>query len=867
MRSSYILAILVPVLLAAPVRGTTPESAHWRFSGDANQAPDSESLVSHGTIGRRGSLEAPPQSIRFSDELPQLFVYDPVVQRSQPSGATLAFEPTRNVPRYVTIPLQDIDGSFTIELFVRNGEELPGPAGRSLPLLTIESADESTAVGLVIYSAHGFNWWGGKLRHHEQERRMGRERYQGITHVRQPVWRHLALVYDAPARTVTTYLDYGPLESLSVSERLNLTNTTLHLGDVPNNRTDRRFVGQIADVRFTRALLPAWKFLRATPHDLRDVSFEPRPGRLPAGSGYVDVRLRYGAVGDGWHDDTHAFRRAFAELQDRVPIEYHTLYIPEGIYLISEPLCWTRFLIVQGAGRDQTILRLPDRTPGFGDAAQPNALLYAGWATWRERTGTGSAGNVIGNYLFDLTIDTGRGNPGVVGLSFHSNNHGSIENVSIRSGDGTGHRGLDFSPNWPGPTLIKNVCIDGFDAGIFARAAEYSLVFEDITLRNQRQIAILNDANILTIRRLTSLNRVPVIRTGGWGMVTLLDSELRAQQPMDVPAILNTDKGALYVRNVRTDGYAAAIRSDDREVPDGHVPEFLAGQPVSLFSAPATTLQLPIADAPCIPLGADDIRWANILDFAANPQADDWAPILEAAFTSGAEGVLFPANEGEGFRVRTTVEVPAHIRYLLGMRNSIGRHEDLQGPTLRIAQESEHPVIFERLGIAGTLEHAGKRVAVFRHNGPGIYQGREGSGNVFVESAEGLWRFARGQRAWARQLNPESHTESEVINEGADVWILGLKTEYATTMVVNRDGGSLEVLGGFLYPVTEVPPGMPMVLNQNARMSMIFSTSAYSEDHQIYFRDTQAGATRELRNQQIDSKGPRRQVHLYTTQP
>ena len=58
-----------------------------------------------------------------------------------------------------------------IELLVRNGEELPGPAGRSLPLLTI----------------------------------------QGTTHVRQPVWRHLALVNDATAGTVTTYLDYAPL--------------------------------------------------------------------------------------------------------------------------------------------------------------------------------------------------------------------------------------------------------------------------------------------------------------------------------------------------------------------------------------------------------------------------------------------------------------------------------------------------------------------------------------------------------------------------------------------------------------------------------------------------------------------------------
>ncbi len=867
MSNASLKLCLVLITIAVPIEASGQDSAHWRFSGQVDQVPGGELLASAGAIRVNGILDGPAQSIRLSDGVPHPFVYDPSAKRSHPLQGTLAFEPTGNVSRHITVPLGEIDGSFTIEMLVRNDERLPGPAGRALPLLTVRSADGSTEAALVIFSAHGYNWWGGTLRHGGQDRQMARQRYQGITHVRHPVWRHLALVHDARARTVTTYLDYASLQTLTVNEPLHLADAVMYIGDVPDNRSDRRFVGQVADFRFTRAPLAPWTLLRATPHDLRDVSFEPRPGLLPRGSGYVDLRLQYGAVGDGRHDDTHTFRRAFAELQDRVPIEYHTLYIPEGTYLISEPISWTRFLIVQGAGRDKTVLRLLDHAPGFGDAAKPDALLYAGWETWRERTGGGNAGNVIGNYLFDLTIDTGRGNPGTVALSFHSNNHGSIENVAIRSDDGAGSRGLDFSTNWPGPTLIKSVSIDGFDTGIFVRAGEYSLVFEDLTLRNQRRLAICNDGNILSIRRLRSLNSVPVIGTGGWGMVTLIDSELRGQGRIDASAIENTENGALYVRNVQTVGYAVAIRSNGREVPDGHVGEFVAGKPQSLFGAPATTLNLPIEDAPSLGLAAGEIRWVNVLDFAENSEPDDWAPILQAAFASGAEGVFFPANEGNGYRVRTTVEVPAHVRCILGMRTGIGRHDDLDGPTVRIAQESEHPILFERLGIAGALEHTGSRVAVFRHNGPSVYQAREGAGNVFVEGAEGLWRFARGQRAWARQLNPESHTESEVINEGADVWILGLKTEYATTKVVNRDEGSLEVLGGLLYPVTAVPPEMPMIMNDNARMSMIFSTSAYTNDHRIYFHDTQAGETRQLHNHQIDSKGPRRHVHLYTSQP
>jgi hypothetical protein len=48
-------------------------------------------------------------------------------------------------------------------------------------------------------------------------------------------------------------------------------------------------------------------------------------------------------------------------------------------------------------------------------------------------------------------------------------------------------------------------------------------------------------------------------------------------------------------------------------------------------------------------------------------------------------------------------------------------------------------------------------------------------------------------------------------------------------------------------------------------MPMIFSTSAYQNDHRIYFRDTQTGRTRELLNREIHSKRPRRHVHMYTS--
>jgi hypothetical protein len=825
-------------------------------------------------------VEAPDRSLRASDQVHHPFVYDPVRQQSDPIHATLELRNSGHQPRLLSARIGRVQGSFTIEAMVRNGEDLPGPQGPALGIVSLRSHDGLQAAELIAFGEHGYHWWGGAVQQNGQSRRMARQAYQGVSHIRQPVWRHLAMVYDADNRAVTTYLDYGKQQSITLDQPLDLGDAMLFVGDQPGNQSDRRFAGYIGEVRFTPAALPAWHLLRATPHNLRNVSFEPRPGLLPEGCGQIDLRLRYGAVGDGEHDDTHAFRRAFAELQDRVPIEYHTLFIPEGTYLISGPISWTRFLKVQGAGVDKTILRAPNNTPAFNNPQRPDALLYVGWDSWVARNnGQGSAGNAIGSYLFDLTIHTGRENPGAVALSFHSNNHGSIENVALVSGDGSGHRGLDFSMNWPGPTLIKNVCVDGFDTGIYTRAGEYSLVFENITLRNQGQVGILNEGNILSIRRFTSRNNVPALRTGGWGMVTLIDSDLQTLESVDAPAIQNADHGALYVRNVQVQGYAHAIQSNqDQPVPIGQVREFLAGRPQSLFDAPASTLNLPIEDAPSIPLGDPNVRWANVLEFTDQSEPDDWAPIIRNAMNSSADGIFFPANEGEGYRVRSTIEIPGHIRYVLGMRNGIGRHADLQGPTVRVADESEHPLILERFGVEGmstspgrdpthpAFEHAASRTVVFRHNAP-FYQAREGAGDLFVESAEGYWRFVRGQKVWGRQMNPESHHVSEVINDGAQVWILGLKTEYATTKVVNRSGGRLELLGGFLYPVTEVPQDMPMVLNENATMSMIFSTSAYANDHRVYFRDSHGDQTRELQNHEVDSKGARRHVHLYTSAP
>ncbi|MEZ4270190.1 MAG: hypothetical protein R3C68_01745 [Myxococcota bacterium] len=81
-------------------------------------------------------------------------------------------------------------------------------------------------------------------------------------------------------------------------------------------------------------------------------------------------------------------------------------------------------------------------------------------------------------------------------------------------------------------------------------------------------------------------------------------------------------------------------------------------------------------------------------------------------------------------------------------------------------------------------------------------------GDVYIEDAVGLWDFTAGQRIWARQYNTESPAEygPQTRNHGgATLWVLGIKTERANTVVETLNGGTTEIIGGFVSPVADEP--------------------------------------------------------------
>ncbi len=102
--------------------------------------------------------------------------------------------------------------------------------------------------------------------------------------------------------------------------------------------------------------------------------------------------------------------------------------------------------MLQGQTRQGVRIRLPDRAAGFGDAATPKAVIWTGKKPAQR----------FRNSIRNLTVDTGKGNPGAIGIQFVANNQGSMRDVTIVSGDGAGVIGLDLGyTDEQGPCLIQ----------------------------------------------------------------------------------------------------------------------------------------------------------------------------------------------------------------------------------------------------------------------------------------------------------------------------------------------------------------------------------------------------------------------------
>ncbi len=596
---------------------------------------------------------------------------------------------------------------------------------------------------------------------------------------------------------------------------------------------------------------------------------------FPDAAGVVNVKTQFGAKGDGKADDWAAIQKAIDENKRK----WRVLYFPSGTYLAKKKLTYgkdpeqAKQLVLQGQSREGTIIRLADSAPDFDDPGNKNFLLtmFGGRAT----------GMAFHNSIHDMTFDVGVGNPGAVGVQWMNNNTGCMRNVTIRSSDpeGKGAVGLDLTRTEPGPGLIKDVLIEGFDFGIDALPGPFSMTFENITLKGQRIAGIRNKWHTLTIRRLESSNKVPaILTTDRGGMITLLESSLTGGA--GEAAIVN--KGMLLLRDVKQSGYGKLVRNDGIPDVEGQsVDEYVSHPPAkshSAFPSPRRTLRLPVEETPDVPWDPPD-KWV-VVDPAALKAKDDDTATVQAAFDAAAkEGkttVCIPGGIKEGLiRFGDTVRVHGSVRRIIGMDTTLcvtPAFRTSGKPMFRIEDVTGDVVVIERFTVVewakgnkfAWVEHATPKTLVMRDigsmSGDALsYVAAPNAGKLFVEdSCSALWRIRKGQKAWMRQINPETNGIG-ITNEGSDLWILGLKTENGgATVIKTTDGGRTELLGGQNYSSwPPIKPKQPMFVVENASACFSLGGLSFAKDHgfDIVIRETRGGETRNLSVKDADAGG------------
>lgn len=569
---------------------------------------------------------------------------------------------------------------------------------------------------------------------------------------------------------------------------------------------------------------------------------------LPADSGIVNVR-DYGARGDGQNDDTAAILKAISasgEDTGRAFWQDRIVYLPDGTYRVSGTLLKRygngRFgsgLILMGQSEAATVIRLADRAPGFGDSAQPRAILFTsskhldGTPTsgGKDYEGKGEGNDAYMNAVEDLTIDTGQGNPGAIAIDYLANNIGAIRHVTLRAAPGSGLIGLSMTRKWPGPALIRDLTVRGFGTGIAVAQTEYGLTFENIRLDGQTSVAIRNNDNSLSMHGVTISGRAPAIANiGPKGFVALADGHIG-----NAAAMPFKNAGMMVLRDVAVgdgrvmNGILAGPRWTDKPPP--------AGMPPPLDTPPPP--QVPVS------------RWISVAQFGAVPDpAKDSTEGLRRAFASGAAVIYLPHGT---YAISDSITVPATVRRILGMHSTLkilaARQPGFSrtGGMLKVAAGGPSLSI-ERLAFDNTdmgqqlaIEVAGSRDVVIKDvvaAGVGLLDRKQTGGRVFMENVCcGRMQTAGAAPVFARQFDTEGGG-TRITNLGSPLWLLGLKTEGISTIVENHVGARTDIFGGLVYMVRTGPP-VPAFRNDGGWLSACFAEESLrpGSRYEVYLDD------------------------------
>jgi hypothetical protein len=537
----------------------------------------------------------------------------------------------------------------------------------------------------------------------------------------------------------------------------------------------------------------------------------------------------------------------------------YIVYIPNGVYCVNDTLIysgpvrrvagvereycvWLRFI---GQSRRNTIIRLADHCPGFDEKKTPKPIFSFGK---KRDVNPMKANNAIKN----LTIDAGRGNPGAIGIRWTSANNGVANELLIRSGDGDGFVGYDFSMGGP-CGYFRDIAVEGFDYGIRLGTHNryfYNPTLEYITLKNQNEAGILCEGGSGTLRRIRSENSVPAVRiTDCYTHAVVLDGTFTGGSSSNA-AIDTVDDGHgighLFARNVTVSGYGCGVRKDGVAVQPGSVIEYVSDPPRKRSpDMPSTSMNLPIEEVPFVPWEQDLSKWTT----AGGGGADDSEAIQRAMNDTTKSVLYFPKRS---YRIGRTVDIPAHIKVVDFMFSRIS------GSTpFRVSEDSPDPIHFRDLCKSGSrarvfIEQDCMRTVYTelvpgRFGNPGNHPGAKAflcstsisrpDKDYPIRNVDVFWRWG----------NDEYRDRLFHVGDNCRVVLLGYKTEGGGVGFDIARTSQVEILGGVHTnhgrPLWYTDP-YPYIQTNGAEVSIITRFMQSDKTYNVYVRDDRDGITK-----------------------
>lgn len=474
--------------------------------------------------------------------------------------------------------------------------------------------------------------------------------------------------------------------------------------------------------------------------------------------------------GDGAHDDTAAILCLLTTNRSNPTAFYGNqeklLYFPAGTYLLSDRLIWNGCAVtLWGDGPSRTIFRLAPNSAKYASAASPYDVIH--FASTNKN-------QAFFNYAENLSIVVGPGNPGARALNFTGSNFDAIENVLIVSEDGQGVCGLCMPNEYPGPTMLKNVAVYGFDQGMAFSQNEYNVVAEGVTVQNQNVVGITSKSLALMFRKVFSYNTVTGFSVGNASNV-LVNAKFLGGSPQKsaIEAGMANGQGTLYLRDIHISGDYASSLVDRGESPavmlplssHGDIPEHWTGAPQKLFdTAAAVFVHLPVQETPEPVDDPDTSRWTALepdirtwpMQIAGSPSPSVYVPVLHN-YASGAVDASADAKFTGVYKTTpgTDVEitVPDKVNHIA--MNMMHEGTPKGTITFNVGGHSRTPLVIDHFASDVIIHHTGSRTLVVKHANF-RYTCQDGAGDLFLEDVgQAITTYCRGQHVWARQLDDE----------------------------------------------------------------------------------------------------------------